>query len=84
MDAKLTLSLDEDIIRQAKEHAAKNNISLSRFIEYLLRRAVSESYKDLEEFPVSAWVAQVAEGPVEYNLKKQSNRQRRKDYYESR
>lgn len=38
MDVKLTLKLDEDIIKKAKLFAAENNTSLSRMIEnYLLQ-----------------------------------------------
>jgi hypothetical protein len=38
MDVKLTLKLDEDIIKKAKVFALENNTSLSRLIEnYLLK-----------------------------------------------
>ncbi len=36
MDNKLTLSLDEDVIKNAKLYAKKNNISLSKLIESYL------------------------------------------------
>ena len=53
MDAKVTLSFDEDVIVQAKVFAAKNNISLSRLTEFLLKKAISKTYKSLDELPVS-------------------------------
>lgn len=43
MDVKLTLKLDEDIIKKAKTFAAQNNTSLSRLIENYLLQITSES-----------------------------------------
>jgi hypothetical protein len=43
MDAKVTLSFDEEVIVLAKEFAAKNNISLSRLTEFLLKKATTNS-----------------------------------------
>lgn len=43
MDVKLTLKLDEDIIKKAKLFAAQNNTSLSRLIENYLLQITSES-----------------------------------------
>ena len=74
MDAKVTLSFDEDVIVQAKAFAAKNNISLSRLTEFLLKKAISKTYKSLDELPVSDWVMQVSEGEVEYIRQPKSNK----------
>jgi hypothetical protein len=41
MNAKLTLSLDRDIIEQAKEFASARHKSLSKLIEGYLRQATS-------------------------------------------
>jgi predicted HicB family RNase H-like nuclease len=38
MDSKITLSCDESVISRAKEYAADNNISLSRLVEFLLKK----------------------------------------------
>lgn len=62
MDAKVTLSFNEEVIRKAKKYAADNNISLSRLIEYLLTKATAKEYKSLEDFPIADWVSQIAEG----------------------
>ncbi len=70
MDAKLTLSFNEEIINKAKQFADKNNISLSRLIEHLLTKLVDTPYQSLEDFPISDWVAMVAEGQSEYKTKK--------------
>ena len=64
MDAKVTLSFDENIIRKAKKYAENNNISLSRLTEFLLRKVTSNSYQSLEDLPISDWVSIVAEGEV--------------------
>jgi predicted HicB family RNase H-like nuclease len=36
MDAKLTLSFNEEVVKKAKNYAANHNISLSRLVEHLL------------------------------------------------
>jgi hypothetical protein len=70
MDTKLTLSFDEDIILKAKKYAEKNNISLSRLIEFLLANVVEKQYQSLEDFPIADWVTQVAEGDAIYKTSK--------------
>ncbi|WP_423146060.1 DUF6364 family protein [Rubrolithibacter danxiaensis] len=83
MDTKLTLSFNEEVVRKAKQYAADNNISLSRFIEYLLNKATSTEYKALEELPVADWVYQLAEGKAEYQVKR-SRKASKKEFFESR
>jgi hypothetical protein len=46
MDVKLTLKLDEEIIKKAKLFAAENNTSLSRMIENYLLQITSEKTTD--------------------------------------
>lgn len=70
MDNKITLSFDESVISKAKKYAANNNISLSRLIEFLLRKITSDNYSSLEDFPISDWVQQVAEGDAVYQTKR--------------
>ena len=81
MDAKITLSFNEDIIRKAKRFADDNNISLSRLAEFLLSKVTSSNYKSLDELPVSDWVNMVSEGEVEYVRKPRSSKQWKKEYY---
>lgn len=66
MDTKVTLHFDKEVIEKAKKFAADNNISLSRLTEFLYRQITSGNYKTLEEFPVTDWVNQVAEGEAIY------------------
>lgn len=79
MDAKLTLSFNQDIIKKAKAFADINNISLSRLIEHLLSKVVDKPYQSLEDFPISDWVTMVAEGEAVYQTK--SNRKKQKEEF---
>ena len=81
MDNKITLSFDRLVIAKAKKYAEKNNISLSRLIEFLLKKVTSGNYSSLEEFPISDWVHQVAEGEVVYQTKRRRTRKMAKDEF---
>jgi len=66
MDTKVTLHFNKDVIENAKKFAAENNISLSRLTEFLYKKITTGGYKSLEDFPISDWVNQVAEGEAVY------------------
>jgi len=85
MDAKITLSFDNQVIEQAKKFASDNNISLSRLTEFLLSKVTSKNYKSLDDMPVSDWVSMVSEGSdIEY-VRLPPNRKKLKDeFYESK
>jgi len=84
MDAKLTLSLDHDVINNAKLFAEKNNISLSRLTEFLYRKLAENSYSNLEELPISDWVMMAAEGQAEYKIKPKTSKKFRSEYFDSK
>ncbi|MEO8569916.1 MAG: DUF6364 family protein [Ginsengibacter sp.] len=85
MDNKITLSFDESVITRAKKYAENNNISLSRLIEFLLKKVTSNNYTSLEDFPISDWVQQVAEGEAIYETKaKRSRKIAKEEYFKSR
>ena len=84
MDAKLTLSLDNDAINQAKLFAEKNNISLSRLTEFLYRKLSDNTYPNLEDLPISDWVMMAAEGQAEYKTKPKSSKKLRSEYFDSK
>ena len=85
MDSKITLSFDENIISKAKKYAESNNISLSRLIEFLLKKVTSNNYTSLEDFPISDWVNQVAEGKAVYQTKTRRTRKAAKaEYFNSK
>ncbi len=84
MDAKITLSFDQDVIRKAKEYAESQHISLSRLTEYLLRQATSEQYRQLEDMPIADWVRDVAEGRAEYATRPKTRKAMKSAYFDSR
>ncbi len=81
MDNKITLSFDESVISKAKKYAENNNISLSRLIEFLLKKVTSSNYETMEDFPISDWVFQVAKGETEYQTQKRRTRKQAKDEF---
>lgn len=84
MDNKITLSFDESVIKKAKKYAAANNISLSRLVEFLLKKITTSDYHSLEDFPVSDWVSQVAEGEAVYQIKKRSRKSSKAEFFSSK
>lgn len=84
MDAKITLSFDEAVIKKAKRYAENNNISLSRLTEFLLNKVTSNTYQSLEDLPISNWVNIVAEGEVEYQTKPRKSKDLKKEYFKSK
>ena len=84
MDAKITLSFDESVIKKAKRYAENNNISLSRLTEFLLSKVTSNSYQSLEDLPISDWVSVVAKGEVEYQTKAKKNKDLKAEYFKSK
>ena len=83
MDTKVTLSFNEDVINEAKKYAADHNISLSRLIEFLLLKVTNKNYQSLEDFPISEWVNQVAEGEAVYHTKR-NRKASRDEFFESK
>lgn len=83
MDAKVTLSFNKSVIERAKQYAEKHNMSLSRLMELVLDKITSNQYASLEEFPISDWVNEVAEGPAQYRSG-QRTRSKMKEEFRSR
>jgi len=81
MDSKITLRFDELVIQKAKKYAAKNNISLSRLTEFLLKKVTASNYETLEDFPISDWVNTIAEGRAEYSTKTGRTRKQAKEEF---
>jgi hypothetical protein len=82
MDTKLTLNFDSGVIEKAKAFAEARGISLSRLTEYLYRQVTSGNYISIDDFPISDWVNQVAEGEATY--KRRSRKSTKDEYYNSR
>ena len=84
MDAKLTLSLDQEVINLTKSYAEKNNISLSRLTEFLYRKLSNNTYSNLEDLPISDWVMMVAEVQAAYKTKPKTSKKLRNEYFDSK
>ena len=85
MDNKITLSFDESVISKAKKYADRNNISLSRLVEFLLKKITTNQYSSMEDFPISDWVQQIAEGEATNQTKNSRTRKSSKDeFFKSR
>ena len=82
MDAKITLSFDAEVITKAKLYADKNNISVSRLVEFFLSRATDDDFTTLEAYPIADWVKEIMGDKIVYNTKKSINYI--DEYYESK
>ena len=71
MDTKLTLKLDQEVIKKAKHYAAEKKISLSRMIENYLNSLTSDKTND--DIQISPFVKSLSSGieiPADYDYKK--------------
>lgn len=84
MDSKITLSFSSEIISKAKTYAEANNISVSRLVEFLLEKITTSGYQSLEDYPISDWVSQVAEGEASYLTKKRNSKVLKEEFFASR
>ncbi len=69
MDKKLTLSLNESVIENAKLFAKKNKISLSKLIESYLQSIAENRTKELEITPLVKSLSGVIELPTNFNIR---------------
>ena len=51
MTTKLTLTLDYKIIESAKKYAKKNNISLSKLVEFYFKSLANEGENNIDNTP---------------------------------
>jgi len=84
VDTKVTLSFDEEVIQQAKKFAAGQNISLSRLVEILLRRATTEPHNSLEDIPIADWVLEISQGSVDYRNRKRTRKETKDEFFSSK
>ena len=71
MDAKLTLSLDKEVIENAKSYARTNNISLSRLIESYLSSLIETKTDSFEITPLVKSLSGVITLTNEIDVKKE-------------
>ena len=70
MQAKLTLSIDRDIIEDAKEYSRQQHKSLSRVVENYLKLVVRNQNKEIELSPIVAQLSGVISSNNVENYKK--------------
>ncbi|WP_411821948.1 DUF6364 family protein [Leptospira sp. 'Mane'] len=81
MNTKLTLSLDDKIIKKAKEFAKQRNKSLSKLIEDYLDGISSTKTSDQEELPpITKKLAGILKGKKEIDIKKEISSYLEKKY----
>lgn len=69
MDKKLTLSLDEKVVEQAKIYARNHQISLSKLIESYLSSIIENKADDIEITPLVESLSGVVEIPHDFDFK---------------
>ena len=69
MDKKLTLSLNQRIIENAKIYAKSNNISLSKLIESYLATLTKKTMKGSESTPLVKSLSGVIDLPSDFDEK---------------
>jgi len=69
MDKKLTLSLNESVIDNAKLFAKKNKISLSKLIESYLKSIVDNKTQNVEITPLVESLSGVIQLPTGFNVR---------------
>ena len=69
MDKKLTLSLNEQVIANAKIFAKENQISLSKLIEAYLRSVTTNQTKSVKITPLVESLSGVVELPSKFDVR---------------
>ena len=69
MDKKLTLSLNESVIEDAKLFAKKNRISLSKLIEGYLKSILDNKTKNVEITPLVESLSGVIQLPSDFDIR---------------
>lgn len=80
MDKKLTLSLNQKVIEQAKKYAKSNQTSLSKLIENYLGTLTSKNIEEIEVTPLVKSLSGVIELPKDFDYKKSKREYLKKKY----
>lgn len=68
MNSKLTLQLNKDVIEQAKEYAKAQNTSLSKLIENILGKLITDQHES-ELSPLVKSLSGIIDLPEDYDYK---------------
>ncbi len=79
MNAKLTLSLDKEIIERAKAYAKEQGTSVSKMVENFIKMTTSKTRdKEVKEIEISDFVKSLAMP----GMKHRTDKQVKEEYYE--
>lgn len=70
MDSKLTIKLNENVIKRAKKYASHKNTSLSRLIENYLDSLTNDNKEDFEISPFVKSISNGIKVPSDFDEKK--------------
>jgi hypothetical protein len=70
METKLTLRLNDNVIKKAKSYARRHNISLSKMIEAYLDSLTQQKKQSHEATPLVESLSGVIDLPENYDYKK--------------
>ena len=68
MNAKLTLTLDKELLDSVKEYAKSSNLNLSKIVGRYLRTLLEEKQNQEKDFPASIDVAGMMPTGQDYDL----------------
>ncbi len=68
MDTKLTLKMDQSVIRSVKKYAEKNNRSLSKLVEDYFKNLVADNEPEKQYSPLVEELSGVISAEVLQNL----------------
>lgn len=87
MDAKLTLKLDKEVIELAKEYVKERGTSLSKFIEEMLRKKITEEEMNKYDIPIHPLLKAMETGTDYFeknNITVKSPKEERSHYHEEK
>ncbi|MFW0715926.1 DUF6364 family protein [Pedobacter sp. N23S346] len=80
MNTKLTLTIDDSVIKQAKAYAEKQGRSLSAVVENYLKAVTKREEKEVEISPIVKSMIGAFKMPEDFNYKEELNKMREEKY----
>ena|GEM_PF-6478377 len=77
------MSINAQVLEDAKKYAERFGVSLDGLTEILLRRAIAGGRRDIEDTRISDWVSAVSEGEPDFGSGSKL-KEIHQEYYESR
>lgn len=80
MNTKLTLTIDDSVIKQAKAYAEKQGRSLSAVVENYLKAVTKREEKEVEISPIVKSMIGAFKMSEDFNYKEELNKMREEKY----